>query len=184
MSGTGSIFFRVFDVNFPCVESAPVDSRGDKIELIDGGPDPELILLRWPSSDSPPDFIWSASTKLFVSSRVKLRWQLTPSESVTLVPVHLLASRGEFVATDYWWVNIHSEHRIMDRERSQFDGSGRVVLKIRRFVVDWELVPPLDLFICRDIYKPVFSERYVRAAREGGFSGVVFTPVDGGAWPA
>ncbi len=184
-SARGSLYFSVSDVGYPCVEHAAMSPGRDRLELVDGGPepDPPLILLQWPSSVSPPDFIWAASTRLFVSSRVLLRWQLEANDAVTLVPVRLVSPRGRTIAVDYWWVNIREAHAIMDENGSEVERSGRLVLRVKRFEVNWDLVPTLDLFICLDVYSPVFSERYVRAARKSGFTGAYFVEVNGGMWP-
>ncbi len=177
------IFFGVYDVDWPCVEDSAVDRKGEDLLLIDGRPDPEVVRLKWPSSMSPPDFIYSLSGRLFVSPRTRQLWSLDRPAGHSLVPVELLGKRSRVLADGYSWVNLRQRASILDEARSECTKAGDFFLSIERFVVAWEQVPKLDLFLCDENAMPIFSEELVQAARGAGLTGIDFVEVEGGQWP-
>jgi hypothetical protein len=178
------IFFRLFDVEYPCIEYAATKQNGEKLELYDGAPDPDPpLLLRWVPKTEPPDFLYSVSGNLYVSEWVRQCWSLASCREYSLIPLHLVSRRGDLIRDDYWWINLKSEYSIMDESRSECTKSGPVFLRVHRFCVDWASVPHHNLFLCSEVHAAVFSERFAEIARVARLTGVVFTEVSGGRWP-
>lgn len=180
------LLFRVPDLEFPCIDDAAFTPSGKRVELAGRrapGKAKEEVRLLWKTKKTAPDLLYHASLKLFISQKARECWQLEDGEALTLHPLALVDRKKTILRSDYWWVDIHAEHSILDEERSVIERSGRAILRIPLFRVAWNRVPDLNLFLCRETYSPVLSSVLVERSRFCGLSGAHFIAVDGGSWP-
>lgn len=180
------IFFVNADLQYPCIEDAALTPNGQRVELAGRRPSDRVadeVRLMWRAKTEAPDLLHHVSTSLFISEKGRRCWQLEDGDELTLRAVTLVNRRKEVLRRDYWWVDVHEEHGILDEDHSVIERHGRAILRVPVFRVAWNRVPDLDLFLCASTFAHVVSSAIVERSRFERLTGARFVPVDGSSWP-
>lgn len=127
------------------------------------------------------DVLHTLSFKLFVSERAVEVMLANRPKGVTVHRLNLRHRDGTLLR-EYFWLNVHTEVELLDRERSSFLEweVGRGIRRIDRLHLREENIPGDDLFLFRETSQIVFSSRLVGAVTRARLTGIKFEPIDEG----
>jgi hypothetical protein len=127
------------------------------------------------------DVLYTPSFKLFVSERTAEVMLANWPKGVTLHRLNLRRRDGTLLC-EYFWLNVHTMVKLLDRERSVFREweVGRGISHIDRLHLREENIPDEDLFLFDETAQVVFSSRLVSAVTSARLTGIKFEPINDG----